>query len=96
MFLCKVGSNLLATRKKILTKKEKVENPLCPIYLSKEEKTMHVVWKCPAANDVLAEPTNDVQKWIIFDLQCTNNLLMFWVKLMRNSTDENWNGWLLQ
>ncbi|XP_035544636.1 uncharacterized protein LOC118348020 [Juglans regia] len=61
-FLWKAGNNLLATRKNLRSKRI-VEDSRCPICLQEEETVMHVLWQCPAANDVWSGSVISVQKW---------------------------------
>ncbi|KAF5466911.1 hypothetical protein F2P56_016793 [Juglans regia] len=57
----KKGNNLLATRKNLMTKRI-VEDARCPICLQEEETVLHVLWQCPAANDVWSGSVKSVQK----------------------------------
>lgn len=54
LFLWKVGNDLLATKKNLFCKKI-IEDPSRPICFKGEESVMHILWQCPAANNIRAE-----------------------------------------
>lgn len=77
MFMWRAGNDLLATKKNLFARKIG-EDSKCPICLQEDESVMHVLWHCPAANDVWAGFLKTVQKWKI---QEEVDLLSLWERL---------------
>ncbi|XP_042942776.1 uncharacterized protein LOC122276958 [Carya illinoinensis] len=76
LFMWKVGNNLLATKSNLVARKV-CDNSRCPICLKEAENVMHVLWLCPAANDVWAEHSRTLQKWNTEE----NDFLGLWAKI---------------
>lgn len=66
-FLWKATNNLLPTRDN-LVKKRVIENDVCPIYEKEKETTIHALWTCLGANDVLAEKGSPLKKLVSLEV----------------------------
>ncbi|XP_040987653.1 uncharacterized protein LOC121235369 [Juglans microcarpa x Juglans regia] len=62
LFLWKATNELLPTKKNLFQRKV-VEDPFYPVCLKEEESVIHVLWECPAANDVWKNGLIGVSKW---------------------------------
>ena len=63
MFLWRACHNLLPTKVN-LRKRGVCENSFCPICLAENETVEHIIWECPAANDVWGGAQIKLQKSI--------------------------------
>jgi hypothetical protein len=61
MFLWKAGHNLLPTKANLFHRKV-VKEAICPICLTEEETTKHIVWECISARDVWGHGPVRLQK----------------------------------
>jgi ribonuclease HI len=60
-FLWKACNDVLPTKEKLF-KRKITPDPLCPICGSEPESTSHILWNCPAAQDVWSECNGKLQK----------------------------------
>lgn len=84
-FMWKARNNLFATRK-ILLVKNIIKDPMCYVCLQDEKTVMHVLWQCPAVNNVWAVVVKPIQKWRIEE----GEFLKLWEELSEKLTQLKW------
>lgn len=87
-FMWRVENNLLATKQNMFIKKC-VDNPLCPICLTKVETVIHALWQCLTANDIWSTNSSLVKKWKMGE----EDLLTMWGNL-RTKMDMPQSEWM--
>ncbi|XP_042958006.1 uncharacterized protein LOC122293492 [Carya illinoinensis] len=77
LFIWRAANNLLPTKEN-LYKRKVIEEKSCLMCEVEEETIMHVLWECPAANNLWGNDESCVKKWA----RSESNFMSLWEKLM--------------
>ncbi|KAF5478245.1 hypothetical protein F2P56_004821 [Juglans regia] len=82
-FIWKALQSILPTKLN-MWKRNVVEDATCPICKKEEESIQHVLWNCPAANNVWVERSSGLHKWCCEEV----DFIQLWQKLMKTLEKE--------
>ncbi|XP_040988973.1 uncharacterized protein LOC121236596 [Juglans microcarpa x Juglans regia] len=87
LFLWKVANNLLPTKVYMYKRKITIDKR-CPICNVEEETLIHVLWECPATNDLWGNDASFVKKWTRSEVDFLKLWEQLRCKLNKNQLEE--------